>query len=165
MRRDRAQNTGYIARVIALIICTFFWGLSGAKATNGAWHYTSAEDGAKIGLVFPDYDPNQFVLFWLRCAPGKDKIDMIAQFDKEPTRVRFPLQVVLDGRRKTYTARKVANEMGGISEARVQTSRHDPFLARAGKANGMSLMINGESVSLAFPGRKQAFQKFWAACK
>lgn len=143
IRRSIRTMAGAALALLVLV------GARPAAAENGNWFFTEAADGAKAGVVFPDFSPNEFVGMVMSCTPGSGRLEVSLDMSSPQKAGKgVGVELFADGLRTEYQARVVAGGADGASRARFTTSIDDPIVAGISTARRVGFVIAGNRTEL-----------------
>lgn len=99
---------------VAALIFLSCAGSSLAQSIEGHWEAGLGTDGTGLGLIVPEYSPNEFVVLSLECDRAKRTVTVVHDtgLDTRPTSVVIPLLV--DGKAFPIRGRPWRSEVTGF---------------------------------------------------
>lgn len=137
----------------------------GVAETPGRWALSTAPDGVKAGLVFPDFSENDFVGMWIGCIPGADSVTL--SFDSKTSMkadVKARVTLAVDAAKAVYEGRAERSEMDDQTRIVVNAPLRDPTLAALGSARRISYAIDGATMPLPTKDGAKVIREFFTAC-
>lgn len=164
--RDRACGSwrgGVLA--VSLLAAASASSVTSARAADGYWFFAEAPDGAKAGLVFPDYSPNTFVGMVLGCRPGSRDLEVSVDLVKRPASGAFvAVDVFADGRGASYRGTVEESEGEGGLRARFVTRIDDPVIMAFATAARIGFSIEGSRTNLPVKMANSALSSLQTRC-
>ena len=154
-------------RFAAIIAAAGLLAAAPASAEEGYWLSLEADDGTKAGLVFPDYQPNNFSVFWMVCPQDDGPAALIVEFPIDDLRegTEVPVQFIVDAESVEMSGRGKRDEFQGSLVIEVSVDRDDAFFDRLAKAT--SIVIKAGQIEFTTPvkGAWSAVNNFTNLCR
>ena len=152
---------------IAAILFAFCLLAGTARAEEGFWMSLEADDGTKAGLVFPDYQPNNFSVFWMVCPTEGGPAAMIFEFPVDNLREgdEVPVTFVIDDEDVVLTARGVRDEFQGTAVLQISLERNDAIFDRLAKATKIVIKVADITFPTPIKGAWSAINNFTNLCR
>lgn len=167
-RARTSRRSGSPARTVSLGVAGLFaatLAATQARAEDGYWFFAQAPDGAKAGLVFPDYSPNEFVGMVLTCRPGSRDLDVSVDLAAAPSDGEFvAVDVFADRRGASYRARIESSAGEGGLRARFTTRIDDPVVAAFATAGKIGFVVGSARTDLPVKMANAAISSLQTAC-
>ncbi len=132
----------------------------------GYWSVATSPGQVKLGLVFPDFSPNEFAGVLFTCAPGQTGIDLVVDLP-DPKPAGSTVEIVLSSPRDAarYRGRVEVLELDDRVVARAMTTVEDPVFEGIAAATALTLTAGGRKMGLPVRGADKATPRFLAACR
>ena len=150
------------ALVFAGFLCT-----CPARAEDGYWLSLEADDGTKAGLVFPDFQPNNFSVFWMACPEEKGPASLIVEFPVEGLRegASVPVVFTVDDDALQLEGRGVKDEFQGTVVIEIELDANDGFFDRLAKAEKIVIKAGEVEFPTPIKGAWSAINNFTNLCR
>lgn len=135
-------------------------------AAQGYWALSQAPDGIKLGVIFPDFSPNEFAGLGFVCTPGVETVQGwsdVGRALKGGAKVSVAIDV--DGAATRYGAKAERSEMDDSVRANFMTTLGDPLFADLAKAKTLKVSVGAATSSLPTRGAAATFADFLAKCR
>lgn len=131
----------------------------------GFWAISEGADGVKVGVIFPDYSPSEFVGALLYCVPRSGVRISLDSAEKLPAGSKADVAIFVDGSSATYKGTVQDKATEDASAVVVETTFNDPILAELSNAKSFGFSINGIKAPLPSKNSQNAFREFFEKCQ
>lgn len=131
----------------------------------GYWAVNTAPDGIKLGVIFPEFSPNDFAGLVFVCTPGTTTV-MVSVDSPRPLRpgTRASVTIAADEARTVVTGKAEGSEMDDQTRVIFTTTMSDPVLATLAEAKTIRFGIGQSMQPLPTQGARKAVTDFLAKC-
>lgn len=131
----------------------------------GYWAVNTAPDGIKLGVIFPEFSPNDFAGLVFVCIPGTNSVTVSVDSTR-PLRngARASVTIAADGARTTLDGKAERSEMDDQTRVIFTTTMSDPVLAALADAQTIQFGVGQTLNPLPNQGAKKAVTEFLAKC-
>jgi|GEM_PF-4761860 len=131
----------------------------------GYWAVNTAPDGIKLGVIFPEFSPNDFAGLMFLCTPGTSTV-MISVDSAKPMRkgARASITITADAERTVLNGKAELSEMDDQTRVIVHSTMSDPVIAALAGAQRISFGVGNDMRPLPTKGARAAVGDFLAKC-
>lgn len=132
----------------------------------GYWSVSNAPDGVKVGAVFPDYSPNEFVGLLFTCTPGTQTVFGSADSPRAlKAGAAAEVEIVAGGRRAAYRGKAERSEMDDATKIAFTTTLSDPIFDAMARERTVTFAVQHNQKSWTLDGAETAFADFQKLCR
>jgi hypothetical protein len=132
----------------------------------GYWSVNNAPDGVKLGLVFPDYSPNEFVGLLFICTPGTQTVSVSADSPQAlEAGASAEVEIVAGDRRAAYRGTAEYSEMDDATKIAFTTTLSDPIFDAMAHERTLTVSVQGSAQRWTLDGAEKAFAEFQNICR
>ena len=136
-----------------------------AAEPYGYWSVATSPEGVKLGLVFPDFSPNEFAGVMFGCQPGTSAVELVVDLpEAAPTGSEAGIGLGAPGNAARYRGRVEVLQPDDRVVARAATTLDDPLFETIATAPSLSLVAGGKDMPLPVRNADKMVRRFLAAC-
>lgn len=131
----------------------------------GYWSVVTAPDGVKLGLIFPDFSPNEFAGVLFTCQPGTAAVEIVADLPDAAapgSAVDLVLATPRDAGR--YRGKVEVLQPDDRVVVRATTTLGDPLFEGIATAPSLTMTAGGKRMNLPLRNADKTVRQFLAAC-
>lgn len=153
------------ALVLLVLLSTAPGRPAGAADPYGYWSVATGPDGVKLGLVFPDFSPNEFAGVLFTCRPGTATVEVAVDLS-DAAAPGAPVEVMLSTPRDAgrYRGKVEVLQPDDRLVVRAATTLDDPLFEGLASSSSLSLTVAGREMPLPVRNADKMVRRFLAAC-
>lgn len=153
------------ALVLLVLLSTAPGRPAGAADPYGYWSVAAGSDSVKLGLVFPDFSPNEFAGVLFTCRPGTAAVEVAVDLP-DAVAPGSPVEVVLSTPRDVgrYRGRVEILQPDDRVVVRAATTLEDPLFEGLASSSSLSLTVAGREMALPVRNADRMVRRFLVAC-
>lgn len=153
-----------LCRILLSICCVATFPALAADP-YGYWAVNAAPDGVKLGVIFPEYSPNDFAGLSFICVPGTQHVQLVG--DGPQTLKQGAIGTIEIGtgeERATYKGRAERSEMDDGVRVLASTTLADPVFRTLASGQPIPVNVAGQRAVLPSRGAAAAIKEFLGRC-
>lgn len=131
----------------------------------GFWAVGEGADGAKIGVIAPDYSPTEYIGAVFYCIPRGGVRVSIESPEKLKAGGRAKVTIGADAASAEYSGAVEDKMTEDGSVVVFNTTYNDPLFEDLAHATAISVVVAGKSVALPTRNNRRAFKEFFEKCR
>lgn len=132
----------------------------------GYWAMATADGEVRLGLVFPDFSPNEFAGIMFACQPGTAVVAILVDMPTEqPAGSNAPIVLTTPGGSGQYRGSVEIMQPDDRVVARASTTLQDPLFEELAKAPSLTLTAGGKPMELPVRNAARMVPQFLLACE
>jgi hypothetical protein len=156
----------FLAAAVLSAILALPASIAPAQESYGYWSTSIAPDGVKVGVIYPDYSPNDFAGLSMSCTPGTSVIAVSVDSPRAlKDGAKAQIDIIADGTHATYRGLASHSLMDDSTRIAFDTTNGDPILMALAAASKISYAVQHSERDLPTEGARTSLTEFIARCR
>ena len=152
--------------LLPALLAAFAFAAPAFAQPQGYWAVAEAPDGIKLGIIFPDYSPNDFAGLGFVCSPGDETAQGWSVVGKGlKGGAKTPVVIEAGGAPARYAAKAERSEIDDSVRAAFVTTLADPIFDDLAAAQALKVGVGKSASQLPTRGAAKAVNEFRVKCR